>query len=64
MTEIMRKIISECNERGITQKELATKTGITEASISRYFTGNRTPNLKNAEKMCNALGFTLIMARK
>lgn len=64
MTEIMSKIISECYERRITQKELALMTGITEASISRYFKDIRTPNIKNAEKMCNALGFTLIMARK
>ena len=30
--------------KGLTQKEVSKKTGITEASISRYETGERIPN--------------------
>ena len=61
MTEIMKSIIQECQSKQITQRELAEKSGLTEASISRYFNGERTPNLRNAERMAMAIGKKLIM---
>lgn len=30
-------------KRGLTQKELAEKVGVTEVSVSRYISGERTP---------------------
>lgn len=61
MTEIMKHIIQECQINQITQRELAEKSGLTEASVSRYFNDERTPNLKNAERMAKAVGLTLVL---
>lgn len=64
MTFIMQGIVNNCAYMGISQRELAKRSGISEVSISRYFTGKRTPNLNDAEKMVNALGLTIILAKK
>ena len=57
----MYSIIENCKLQSITQRELAEKSGLTEASISRYFSGERSPNIKNAEKMASALGLRIVM---
>ena len=64
MTDIMKKIICECQDISMTQRELAEKSGLTEASVSRYFNGERTPNLKNAERMAKAVGLTLMLVKE
>lgn len=61
MTETMRRIKEECEAQNISQKNLAEKSGLTEASISRYFSGQRTPNMKNIEAMAKALGFKILL---
>lgn len=43
-------------EKGISQRELAKKSGLDESTISLYVSGARTPNLKNHVKLCQALG--------
>lgn len=63
MTEIMQIIINNCKLRDISQRELAKRSGLTEASISRYFNGERTPNLRNAERMANVLGLRLALIK-
>ena len=45
--------------RSMTQKDLATKTNITEASISRLINGERNPRTDAAIKICDALGVSL-----
>ncbi len=45
-------------ERGITQKELAKATGITESAISHYIKGDRVPRGVNLIKIAKALGTT------
>ena len=47
--EIMRSV-SQANR--ISQKEIATITGITESTVSRYFSGEREPSLKSFYKLC------------
>lgn len=42
--------------RQITQEELATMVGITQAMVSHYETGRRVPDLETAAKIANALG--------
>lgn len=64
MNKIMSQIIEECRLRDMTQRELANKSGLTEASVCRYFKGERTPNLKNAGKMADTLGFELRLLKK
>ena len=61
MSDLVHNIIENCRLQSITQRELAEKSGITEASISRYFNGERSPNIKNAEKMASALGLRIVM---
>ena len=45
--------------KGYTQKQLAIKSRCTEASISKYVSGERTPTLKTAKRLAKALGVTL-----
>lgn len=48
--------LREClAERGMTQAELAKATGITEAAISRYAGGSRSPNMKQVARIADAL---------
>ena len=61
MSDLVHGIIENCRLQSITQRELAEKSGLTEASISRYFNGERSPNIKNAEKMASALGLRIVM---
>ena len=61
MSDLVYSIIENCRLQSITQRELAEKSGLTEASISRYFSGERSPNIKNAEKMASALGLRIVM---
>ncbi len=44
--------------RGITQKELAAKSEVTEASMSHYIKGDRTPRASVLGKIAEALGTT------
>ena len=45
-------------KRGLTQRELAEKTGTTTVSISRYITGNRVPSGPKLYQIAKALGCT------
>ena len=41
--------------RGMTQRELAARTGVTEAAITRYRKGERDPTAKILKRMADAL---------
>lgn len=43
-------------ERGLSQRELAKRTGINYVTISKYETGRVAPGLANVEKIARALG--------
>lgn len=43
-------------EKGMTQAELARRTGLTEASVSRYISGQRSPRITQAYRMAWAIG--------
>lgn len=45
-------------ERGLTQKELAKLSGITEASLSKYLSGERVPRIDVIVNLANALKVT------
>lgn len=45
-------------EKKLTQKELAKLAGITEASMSKYLSGERTPRIDVIVNLANALGIT------
>ncbi len=54
-TNIARK----CKELNLSQKQLAHNTGLTEAGISRYISGQRLPRLDILLKIATALDCTL-----
>lgn len=55
MGEFKERLKLTMQLRGMTQRELAEKTGLTEASISRYVSGQRVPNVESLMKICEAL---------
>lgn len=46
-------------EQGMTQKELANKSNITEASMSKYLSGERRPRIDVVVNIANALGVSV-----
>ena len=45
-------------QQGLTQKELAIRSGITEASMSKYLSGERTPRIDVIINLAHALEIT------
>lgn len=48
------RILEICKQKGITQKMLSQKTGLTETGISKALSGN--PRLDTLNKIADALG--------
>ena len=46
---------------GMTQKELAEKTGITQADISRLERGNANPSIKTLQRLAAGMGLILTL---
>lgn len=53
------RIQSLLKEQGISRKQFATMTGLTEAAISRYCTGAREPKSVTLATIANALGVSV-----
>ena len=58
MAEIGTRIKQLLEKKGITQKELATKAGCTEAAISHYIKGDRVPRARVLTQIAIALDTT------
>lgn len=56
--EVRERIKMLMKEKKLTQKELAKLAGITEASMSKYLSGERTPRIDVIVNLSNALGVT------
>lgn len=41
---------------GLTNRQIAERSGLSESAISRYIKGDRNPKLISAEKLAQALG--------
>ena len=59
--DIIQAMINARKAQNLTQKELAARTGITQADISRIEKGNRNPSLNMLKKLAAGLGMTLKM---
>ena len=46
-------------EKGLTQKQLADKTGIAQSDISKLETGNANPSLKTLQRLASGMGMVL-----
>jgi len=49
------KILKLCKQKGLKQRDLADKIGVTEVSVSRYIRGTRIPNANILKKMAEVL---------
>lgn len=56
---IIQAIIDMRKKSGMTQKELAQKTGITQADISRLESGNANPSIKTLQRLAAGMGMKL-----
>ena len=56
---VMQAMIDARKERGMTQKELAEITGISQADISRLERGTGNPSLKTLQRVAQALQMAL-----
>ena len=57
--DIIQAIINARNEQHMTQTELAARTGITQADISRIENGTRNPSLAMVKRIAEGLGMQL-----
>lgn len=57
--EIISQIIKARDEQGITQAELAERTGIRQSNISRLEGGNYNPSLEFLSRIARGLGMEL-----
>ena len=57
--DIIQAMIDARNKQHITQKELAERTGITQADISRIENGTRNPSLAMVKRIAEGLGMRL-----
>ena len=57
--DIIRAMIEARKEQNITQKELAERSGITQADISRIENGTRNPSLNVLKRLAKGMGMKL-----
>ena len=60
-SEICDEIINNRNEAGLTQKELAATSGLTQSNISKFENGISKPSIESLKKIADALGKRLIV---
>lgn len=57
ITEQVGKLIREARKaKGLTQKEMGNKMGITEGAYNRYESGKQNLTVDTIGKICNAMG--------
>ncbi len=56
---IIQAMIDARKESGMTQKQLADKTGITQADISRLESGNANPSLRTLQRLAAGMGMRI-----
>lgn len=59
MPDLKTKLITRLKQLGMTQRDLATEIGVTEATISRYVKGEREPNDELLAKIAESLEVTV-----
>ncbi|MCI7171579.1 helix-turn-helix domain-containing protein [bacterium] len=57
--DVIRAMIDARIDQNLTQKELAARTGIDQADISKLENGTRNPSLKLLKKLASGLGMQL-----
>ncbi len=57
--DVIRAMIKARISQNLTQKELAERTGINQADISKLENGTRNPSLKLLKRLADGMGMTL-----
>lgn len=57
--EVISQFIKIRDEQGITQQELAERTGLRQSNISRFESGNYNPSLEFLVRIARGLGMEL-----
>lgn len=56
---IIQAMMDARKSAGLTQKQLAEKTGIAQGDISKLESGNANPSLKTLQRLASAMGMKL-----
>ena len=56
---IIQALIDARKQRGITQKELSERTGISQGDISKLENGNGNPSVRTLKRLASAMGMAL-----
>lgn len=59
MTDILENIYKLRIKRGWSEYELAKASGITQSTISTWYSKRQTPTIASLEKICRGFGITL-----
>ena len=54
--DVIRAMIDARIEQNLTQKELAARTGIDQADISKLESGNANPSLRTLQRLASGMG--------
>ena len=57
--DVIRAIVDARTSQNLTQKELAERTGINQADISKLENGTRNPSLKLLKRLAHGMGMQL-----
>ena len=57
--DVIRAIVEARTSRNITQKELAERTGINQADISKLENGTRNPSVNLLKRLADGMGMAL-----
>ena len=57
--DVIRAMVEARISQNLTQKELAERTGINQADISKLENGTRNPSLKLLKRLAKGMGMTL-----
>lgn len=59
--KIIRALIISRNKKGMSQRNLARKIGITQSALARFESGNINPTLSFLQKITSGLGLKILV---
>lgn len=59
MVPVLTRITQYRQQKGWSEYQLATNSGLTQSTISSWYRKDIVPSIPSLEKICNALGITL-----
>ena len=62
--ELLAEIAAVMEQQGMTQTEMAARTGLAQANISRVLSGRYTPRVDMLERLASTVGLKLTLVRR